>query len=183
MRTERLLLRRWDPTDAADVAAAYDVYRRDEVARWLGATPQPWASPDVAQSRLERWAGIGVARPGYGMWAVVPDAVGRPVGTVLLVPLPDAAGALTDDIEIGWHLHPDFWGQGYATEAAAAVLRHAFDGLGLDRVNAVAYAGNAPSFGVMRRLGLTRQGETNRWYGTTFDWWVGEPRSSDASRG
>jgi RimJ/RimL family protein N-acetyltransferase len=175
MRTDRLLLRRWDPADEGDVAAAYDVYRRPEVARWLGATPQPWPSRGVGRARLERWAAIAAQRPGYGMWAVVPDFVGTPVGTVLLVPLPDAAGTPTDDVEIGWHFHPDHWGRGYATEAAKAVLSHAFTELGLARVNAVAYAENAASFGVMRRLGMTRQGDTDRWYGTTFEWWACGP--------
>lgn len=179
MRTDRLLLRRWDSEDDDDVAAAYDVYRRPEVMRWLGAAAEPWPSLDAARARLTRWTGIGDERPGYGMWAIVPDGVDRPVGTVLLVPLPDSAGQVTDDIEVGWHLHPDHWGHGYATEAAKAVLRHAFADLGLARVNAVAYPENSASFNVMRRLGLTPHGQTDRWYGVTFDWWVGGPEPHD----
>jgi RimJ/RimL family protein N-acetyltransferase len=50
--------------------------------------------------------------------AVVERASGVPAGTVILRPLPDGAG----EIEIGWHVHPDRWGRGFATEAAAAVL-------------------------------------------------------------
>jgi RimJ/RimL family protein N-acetyltransferase len=171
LRTPRLTVRAWDPDDEAEVAAAYDIYRRDEVARWLGATPEPWPSREATRSRLERWATIPENRPGYGLWAVVPDEVGHPVGTVLLVPLPDADNNLTDDVEIGWHFHPDHWGHGYATEASAALLEHAFVDLGLPRVEAVAYAGNQASFAVMRRLGMTHQGSTDRWYGTTFEWW------------
>ena len=96
------------------------------------------------------------------------------MGTVLLVPLPGADGAPTDDIEIGWHFHPDHWGNGYATEAARAVLAHAVDDLELPVVNAVAYEGNTASFSVMRRLGMSYRGTSDRWYGTTFEWWAVE---------
>jgi RimJ/RimL family protein N-acetyltransferase len=171
LRTPRLVLRPWHAADDAEVAAALDVYRRDEVARWLGATPSPWPDLDYARTRLERWASVGRQSPGFGLWAVVPDGAAHPVGTVLLVRLPDADGAPTDDVEIGWHLHPDAWGRGYATEAAQALLAHAFGPLALTCVNAVAHDGNAPSFAVMQRLGMTEQGSTDRWYGVTLRWW------------
>ena len=171
LRTERLHVRAWDPEDPDEVALAYDIYRRDEVARWLGAKPEPWPSLEATRARLERWARVDQETPGYGLWAVVPDEVGHPVGTVLLVRLSQGDGTLTDDVEIGWHFHPDHWGHGYATEASAALLEHALTTLGLARVEAVAFAGNEPSFAVMRRLGMTHQGSTDRWYGTTFEWW------------
>jgi RimJ/RimL family protein N-acetyltransferase len=171
LRTQRLLLRPWRPDDVSDVEAAYDIYRRDEVARWLGAAPAPWPDLDYARARLARWASVPNERPGFGLWAVVPDDADRPVGTVLLVHLPDADREPTDDVEVGWHLHPDAWGHGYATEAAGALLAHGFSALGLACVNAVAYAGNAPSFAVMQRLGLVSHGTTDRWYGVTMEWW------------
>jgi len=172
MTTSRLLLRPWRPDDPDDVAAAFDLYRRIEVARWLGAEPKPWASTAEAHERLARWGRIAQERPGFGMWALAPVGVARPIGTVLLVPLPDAEGEPTDDVEIGWHVHPDHWGAGYATEAAGALLEHAFGDLALDRVNAVAYAGNEPSFAVMRRIGMRHVGPTDRWYGTQLEWWA-----------
>ena len=171
LRTPRLLLRPWHASDDAEVAAALDIYRRDEVARWLGATPRPWPDLDYARARLARWESVFGETPGLGLWAVVPDGAAHPAGTVLLVRLPDADGAPTDDVEIGWHLHPDAWGHGYATEAAKALLEHAFGTLDLPCVNAVAYAGNAPSFAVMQRLGMAAQGSTDRWYGVTMQWW------------
>ena len=185
MRTQRLTLRPWDPDDEADVRAALDIYRRPEVVEWLSRPPRPSTTEAQARERLVRWAGVAAARPGFGLWAVVPDSVGHPVGTVLLVPLPGADGVPTDDIEIGWHLHPDHWGSGYATEGARELLAHAFDELGLPVVNAVAFAGNEPSFAVMRRLGLTPRGTTDRWYGTEFAWWAierGPSRPSPPAR-
>lgn len=171
LRTSRLLLRPWRPEDASDVEAAYDIYRRTEVARWLGINPTPWPHLAAAQARLERWAAVARETPGYGLWAVVPDPAAPPVGTALLVHLPNADSTLSRDIEIGWHLHPDVWGRGYATESAEALLEHAFTTLDLPRVNAVAYDGNEPSFAVMRRLGMQPHGATDRWYATTMQWW------------
>jgi RimJ/RimL family protein N-acetyltransferase len=171
LRTPRLLLRPWRPDDEADVETALDIYRRDEVARWLGATPRPWPDLDHARTRLERWRSVSGETLGLGLWAVVPDDADHPVGTVLLVRLPGSGGVITDDVEIGWHFHPDAWGRGYATEAADALLAHGFTTLGLPCVNAVAHAGNAPSFAVMQRLGMTSQGTTDRWYDVGLEWW------------
>lgn len=174
MRTERLTLRQWDPDSDIDVRVAFDIYRRHAVAQWLSRPAKPWASESAARERLRRWVSVGAEQTGFGLWAVVPDDVGLPVGTVLLVPLPGAGGVLTDDIEVGWHFHPDHWGNGYATEAARAVLHHAFHELDLPVVNALAYEGNDASAAVMRRLSMTYRGSSDRWYDTRFEWWIAE---------
>jgi RimJ/RimL family protein N-acetyltransferase len=171
LRTDRLILRPWDPDDASDVEAAYDIYRREEVARWLGSRPQPWESPEQTRTRLERWRDVSATEPGLGLWAITLNRHDPPVGTALLVRLPDGEGQLTDDIEIGWHLHPDHWGNGYATEAAQRLLDLAWE-QELPEVNAVAYPGNDPSVAVMRRLGMEFQGSVDRWYGVMLDWWL-----------
>jgi RimJ/RimL family protein N-acetyltransferase len=102
------------------------------------------------------------------MWAMVPlraDAVRRPVGTLLLLPLDDAAGP-TGLVEIGWHLHPGHQRQGLATEAAAAVLAAAA-AAGIDQVLALTDVDNAASQAVATRLGMTDEGVTDRWFGLT----------------
>lgn len=175
MSTERLRLRMWTPEDDGDVAAAFDIYRRPEVAQWLSRPPRPWASLGATRERLRRWVNLSTEQPGYALWAVEPRDLGSPVGTVLLVPLPLADGSLTADVEVGWHFHPDHWGRGYATEAARAVLHHAFADLHLPVVNALAYEGNDSSTAVMHRLGMVHRGRSDRWYGAEFDWWTIEP--------
>ncbi|TCC25523.1 GNAT family N-acetyltransferase [Kribbella speibonae] len=60
-----------------------------------------------------------------------------------------------DDLEIGWRLAREYWGHGYATEAAASWLDHAFGEAGLSRVIAVTDTPNVRSIAVMRRLGMS----------------------------
>lgn len=172
LRTERLTLRHFRADDEDDVAAAFDVYRWPEVTRWLGGDSKPWPDLDAARQKLARWATYSEEHPGYGIWGVIPRDVGRPVGTVLLSPLQLSEGGPDEAIEVGWDLNPDYWGHGYATEAAAALLEHAFSTLGLEIVHAVAYPENSRSLAVMLRLGMTRQGRTDRWYELTLDWWT-----------
>lgn len=59
-------------------------------------------------------------------------------------------------VEIGWVLGKDYWGQGYAPEAARAALAHGFDVLGLTEIVAFTAAINAPSQRVMQKLGMVR---------------------------
>lgn len=159
--TERLVLRPWRP---ADRDRAYDLYSRWEVARWLGAQPRVLASPEEADSLLERFAARCTPDGRYGIWAVEVRETGAVAGSVLLVPIPDGDG----EIEVGWHFHPDSWGNGWATEAARAVLAGAF-AAGLPEVHAVVRPDNAPSIAVCRRLGMTPLGRTTRWYGTELE--------------
>ena len=63
------------------------------------------------------------------------------MGNLLLKPIPLSAGEPAGgptDVEIGWHLHPDHWGHGYATEAARALVEHGFTSLSLEEIHAVA---------------------------------------------
>jgi RimJ/RimL family protein N-acetyltransferase len=166
LRTDRLLLRHWDESD---LAGFFDLYPRDDVTRWLGAHPrQPLATVADAQERLGRWREHerGLSPP-FGLWAIVPCAAGgppaQPVGTLLLLPLSDEDGP-TGLVEVGWHLHPQYQGQGMATEAARAVLALAAKA-GIDQVLAITDVDNAASQRVAERLGMTDEGVTGRWFG------------------
>ncbi len=94
-------------------------------------------------------------REGWGFWAVE-VAGGAPfIGMVGLhrvrTDLPFAPA-----VEIGWRLHPDHWGHGYATEAAAASLAFGFDEGGLREIVAFTTTVNTRSQAVMERIGMTR---------------------------
>lgn len=161
--TGRLDMRLWTYDDAETM---YDIYRRWEVVRWLGSAPAVAESVDAMRGTVDRWA---ARREGpFGVWAVVLRSSGAPVGTVVLAPLPDRFGAPTSDVEVGWHLHPDHWGNGYATEAAQGALERAW-AADIGQVFAVVQAGNDPSVAVTRRLGMTPVGHTSRWYGIELE--------------
>lgn len=157
----RLSFREWT---LADAPVILDLYSRPDVYRFLGATPAPVADLAEARARITRW-GERAREPWSGIWAVLVD--GKPVGTGLLVSLPRSDGLPSDAVEIGWHLHPDSWGRGYATEMGQALIAHAHTH-GRRPVRAVVYPDNGASRAVCRRLGLTEVGLTDRWYGVTL---------------
>lgn len=153
--TERLIARPWT-LDEADLAAAYDVYGRPEVAAWIGAPMEP----SEIRIRIERWS-QPTDDPTYGVWAVEEiDQPDRPIGSVLLRPLPPDE----EDVEVGWHLHPSVWGRGYATEIGRAAAQRAF-GTGIDEVFAIVRPGNERSSKVARRLGMEYVGRTDKYWG------------------
>src|SRR3712207_2354877 len=122
--------------------------------------PRSTLFPYTTLFRSGRWAAVTRADPRFGCWAIeVRRAPPVVAGTLLLKPLPGGVG----EVEVGWHLHPDCWGHGYATEEARAVIDRAF-AAGLPEVYAVVRPGNAPSLAVCRRLGMEPLGRMRRWY-------------------
>ena len=158
LRTARLRLRPWT-TRRDDLARLMDLYARNEVTRWLGGTPS--VSP---LELVARWRAVAETDGRFGVWALEAAGVGTVAGTVLLKPLPHGVG----EVEVGWHLHPDSWGCGYATEAARAVIARGFEA-GLPEVYAVVRPGNAASVAVCARLGMTPLGRMRRWYDVELD--------------
>jgi RimJ/RimL family protein N-acetyltransferase len=155
--TERLVMRPYSDDDAA---AAYEIYKLWDVARWLGRKPRAVGSVDEMRERIAAWAERNAELPPpYGLSAITDRETGELMGTVLLLLLPPDS----TDTEIGWHLHPSNWGHGYASEAARAVLSRAFSA-GLAEVYAVVHPGNEPSMQVARRLGMEHLGRSDRYY-------------------
>lgn len=152
LHTARLRLRAWT-TSPADLARMTDLYGREEIQRWVGGTPS--VSPEEL---VARWDLVHELDERHGCWAIE-CADGSVAGTVLFKPLPDGVG----EVEVGWHLHPDSWGHGYATEAARAVIERGF-AAGVAEVYAVVRPGNEASMAVCRRLGMTPLGRLRRWY-------------------
>jgi RimJ/RimL family protein N-acetyltransferase len=155
LSTDRLIARPWTLNET-DLAAAYDIYSRPEVARWIGAPVEP----AEIRIRIEHWA-QPTTDPTYGVWAIEERTTpGKPVGSVLLRPLPPDE----EDVEVAWHLHPTLWGRGYATEIGRAAADRAFE-TGIDEVFAIVRPGNERSSAVARRLGMEYVGRTDKYYG------------------
>jgi [ribosomal protein S5]-alanine N-acetyltransferase len=74
--------------------------------------------------------------------------------------------------ELGWVVHPRYHRQGYATEAAAALLRYGFESLSVHRVIATCQPENTPSWRVMEKLGMQREGHLRKCiYRDETTWW------------
>ncbi|MCC9175398.1 GNAT family N-acetyltransferase [Arthrobacter sp. zg-Y179] len=175
LETDRLTLR---PFTSKDADFVLDLYSRMEVQRFLGAVPKTMQDRAEALTLIEAW----VRRDDEicGIWAVQEKVVqeqesGNLAGTLLLKPIPASGPERkpSGDIEIGWHFHPDSWGRGYASEAGAAVLAHAFDA-GLPRVVAVTNPANTASMRVCEKVGLQHQGTTDRYYNTVCELFTAE---------
>jgi ribosomal-protein-alanine N-acetyltransferase len=147
LQTPRLLLRAWRPEDREPFAA---MNADPRVMEFLPAQLSRRQSDELA-GRSERH----FALHGFGPWAVEVPGVAPFIGFVGLV-VPAFEAHFTPCIEIGWRLAAEHWGQGYATEAARASARHAFDVVGADELVSFTVPANARSQAVMRRLGMTR---------------------------
>jgi [ribosomal protein S5]-alanine N-acetyltransferase len=166
--TERLIAREWNPR--ADISHAMEMYSDPEVMRFLGREPQVVTDEEPLIERLEkRNDEIRERNDGTGFWALETKDTGSIVGAVIVKWLPDAEGAMTSDMEIGWHLKRSEWGKGYATEAGMAAKRYALDVLREPVVYAVVYKENTRSIAVTQRLGMTPVGPTDKYYGVTLE--------------
>lgn len=145
IRTARLTLRDWRESDREPWAAL----NADPEVREHFPSVLTRAESDAAFDRIAP----GLDSRGWGLWAV--DLDGRFLGFTGLSEATFEA-PFTPATEIGWRFARHAWGQGYATEAARAVLDHAFGELGLDEVVSFTATTNLPSMRVMERIGMTR---------------------------
>jgi RimJ/RimL family protein N-acetyltransferase len=147
--TERLVLR---PFSDVDQAPFFALNTHPAVVESLGQSPTRAESDDM----MERYS-AEMAREGWGLWAVGEAFEGR-AGFVGMVGLHRVRPELpcAPAVEIGWRLHPDQWGQGYATEAAAAALRFGFENARLTEIVAFTTTLNTRSQAVMARIGMRR---------------------------
>ena len=147
IETQRLLLRAWQPSDAAPFAA---LNADPEVTRYLNGPMRRDESDDLIARIRAHWEDHD-----FGLYAVEVKETGAFAGFVgLAIPsfLPDVLPA----VEVGWRLAREHWGQGYATEAARASMRLGFDELGLLQIISIIHPENAASVRVAERLGMTR---------------------------
>ena len=164
-RTERLIAGRWHP-DLAEQAFA--IYGDIEVTQWIGGNADD--SIGATRSRIESLIERNSRWPGHwGSWPTFLKASCQLVGAMLMKPLPDAEGNFTSDIEIGWHLGRNHWGNGYATEGGRKMIEIAFDEIGVSELNAVTALDNVASQSVARRLGMAHVGQTDAYYGQTVE--------------
>jgi RimJ/RimL family protein N-acetyltransferase len=150
LRTARLVLRTMTTDDVDDIHAYQS---REDVCRYLPFEPR--TREEVAEKIAAYSRALTLSVDG-DYWQLAVERAsdpGRVIGDVYFTirSTGDAAG------EIGWTLHPDFFGQGYMTEAAGALLGIAFGTLGLHRVFAQLDPRNDASIALCRRLGMREE--------------------------
>lgn len=147
IETARTVLRDWRDEDLPAFAA---LNADPEVARWLGAPIDRDASAALA-ARIRSQ----LTSRGFGLWALELPGIAPFAGFVGLS-VPAFEAPFGPCLEIAWRLARATWGHGYATEAARAVLAHAFGPLALVEVVSFTAEGNARSRAVMERIGMVR---------------------------
>lgn len=148
-RTERLVLDLPDPRRADEYVPLMNDLR---VSRWLARPPYPYRRQDALDFlrtvRKRRQAGTSL-----------PLAIYRASDHALIGGIGlHAEGRYNQDAELGYWLGHPYWGQGYGSEAVREMLRVAFGPLGLHRVTAGIFVGNARSEGVLRKAGFRFEG-------------------------
>jgi RimJ/RimL family protein N-acetyltransferase len=146
LTTDRLVLRSFRDDDLEPFT---EVLRAEPVRAALNIPAD--VGPARAFTEMAAWVGQWELR-GTGHWALEERASGVLVGRAGLhrPGWEDWPG-----VEVGWTLHPDHWGKGYATEAGAQAVTYAFETLRLPEVFSVILPTNHRSQAVARRLGFT----------------------------
>jgi len=151
IETERLIIRTWEPRDRAPYAEFLSdpilrkyfrsVIDAETANRWIDGYVEELATTQFGWRAVERKSdGILIGDSGIGLIDEPSRAVMR--GCPL--------------VEAGWTIGRPYWGQGYATEAAAACLHHAWTHRGFTEVVAAAHQENIASHRVMEKIGMWR---------------------------
>jgi ribosomal-protein-alanine N-acetyltransferase len=142
VETQRLVLREMEAADQAFVSA---MLTHPEVMRFWPRPFTPAETEEWLSRQQDRYS-----RHGHGYWLAAARDSGAPLGQVGLL-MTELDGV--EEPALGYLLHRPFWGRGYATEAAAAVLAWAFR-RGYPQVLCLVRPQNLPSLRVAVRLGL-----------------------------
>ena len=143
IETERLIIRPWRESDRAEYLTSCN---SEAVTEHLGGP----ASVDDIDASLRRIR-TSQEENGFCFWAVERKADGAFLGYCGLKIARDPGTPIEGEVEIGWRLREDAWGQGYATEAARACLDWAWANLDVDRIISITVPANKGSWSVMER--------------------------------
>jgi RimJ/RimL family protein N-acetyltransferase len=143
IRTPRLLLTRMRESDLANLCR---MYADPRVMATLGGVRTEEQTRENLRKHLENWEGHG-----FGWWAARELESGRFAGRGGLRHWPIEG---RDEIEVGYGFLPEFWGQGLATELAAASVKVGFEDLGVSELVSLTLPNNAASRRVMEKVGF-----------------------------
>lgn len=166
IETDRLLLR---PLQESDVDGMFALDSNPKVHQYIGNKPQT----EISQSRdVIAFVQKQYKEYGIGRWAVIEKASNEFVGWSGLKVEHNVNGR-GSFYDIGYRLREEFWGKGYATEAAEAFLNYGFKVLKAERINAYTDSDNKASQTILTKCGLVRievfthQGKDWYWFEIT----------------
>jgi RimJ/RimL family protein N-acetyltransferase len=146
IETDRMILRRWQPSDLVPFV---NLNADPRVMEFFPATLSR-SETEAMTSKIEE----RMRQQGFGLWAAEVKRTKDFIGFIGLnvpgYPLP-----FSPCVEIGWRLAFDYWGNGYAQEGARAVLAFGFETLHLKEIVSFTTVGNLRSRRVMERIGMT----------------------------
>ncbi len=145
--TARLMLRPWRDEDLP----AYRALNADPRVREFFPGTLTAAQSDAEAERIRR----NMVERGFSFWAIELPGIAPFIGFTGLE-IPGWSAHFTPCVEIGWRILPEYWGQGYATEAATAALNFGFSALGLAEIVAFTVPANIRSRRVMEKLSMAR---------------------------
>lgn len=148
LQTDRLILR---PLAMEDVDFVFRHFHDPQVTQYLMDEP-PVADLAQAQAIIDFY--LEPEGKTHHRWGIVRRADNQLIGTVGYHKWEKAYFRT----EIGYDLSPDCWGQGYMTEALRAVIRHGFERMELNRIDALVYIHNDRSSQLLQRLGFRQEG-------------------------
>ncbi len=147
----RLILRHWTHEDQRPFAL---MNSDPEVMRYFPSR----LSADQSDLYAEMMQ-LGLEERNFGFWAIElrsEDQTGGPFIGCAGLSVPQWNSPFMPCIDIGWRLSRDYWGMGYASEAAHRILDYSFNELDIDEVLSFASVLNVRSIAVMELLGMTR---------------------------
>ena len=153
LETDRLQLRPYARGDAPEIAR---LLNNEEMAHFLMVIPHPFADSDALALVKAAWRRLTAGR-GFDLLIAVRELGGKPVGSVGLGLHDGGARA-----ELGFWVGREYWGRGYATEAARRMAEFAVETLGAARLTGTVAADNKASLAVMARLGFAETGRSEK---------------------
>ncbi|MDL2281671.1 GNAT family N-acetyltransferase [Parabacteroides sp. OttesenSCG-928-G06] len=161
IETERLILRPVIESDAEDI---YEYARNKNVGIHAG-----WEPHENIEATREVMKEVFLGQE--SVFGMVLKETGKLFGTIGLIPDPKRQNDNTR--MLGYAIGEDYWGKGFTTEAALALLRYGFEELGLDLISAYCYPYNEGSKSVLKKCGFRYEGKLSqaekRYDGKVFD--------------
>ncbi|SRR5579875_214943 len=162
IETERLLLR---GATSADVDAWAAFISDPDFIRYVPQTRINLTLHERAERTIRALQGLWEQQPLSAMgWAITLKSNGQFIGQCNIDTLPD-----TTDVELAYLLGKPYWGQGYATEAARAAIRFAFEHTAWQRIVAAVVPANLASRRVLDHLGFVYEKDVNYYEMTDSD--------------